>query len=738
MFIAKGDTSFATVFFSLFVTIPGWYELRGMISKCQKCPPGSYCPGGKAADSHQSMIYECPQGSTSPSGSVSAEACECRRGHFLNVQVSTCSMCPPGYFKNHTGPDLCQTCPPQTVSPEGAIALYECSCHSGKIDIDLSENITCAGLTVLEQFVSTAGFLSQTEVLMYSFHGSMSSPESDSLEVVRLNLIDYLVLSARASLHLTPTAGQISYKIMTSEEEEAAKLHAKMDADVFFALASAKESEVTSRSEIAMESLRCPDGLGFGITGIIRSQSDCKCIHGMEPVPDESGLASGCTKCPRGKYKSTVDDSACSSCGGLSTLQEGGISSAACTCPAGYVNEVLDDPANCQPCGQGFFCQGGTHKQACGHSLTSSTETANSESECICASGFFRVESVCEACPKGSFKADIGDGACEPCPAGKWSNESAASHEDACISCMPGATTREEGADEMSLCVRPDGHQLVRCISGKVCHVEITGFNLQDGHRLALSTSSCDSGGKAAVPNVVAQGISKPATSSGSLHVWGDAAGDFSPEGGIYNLCWCANMRDLQCGSLQTDFILSAGQLEVIGPFRNHSLDCVRGQTCLGLRPFQGHQLSIEDRVAVRRACGGSEVLPLALANPNGTGSLSTFDGEFYLTFVNVLLDADEAYTICWCGGSCNTASDFAVPAGHLQVLGPYTNQRTNCFLGQPCHLQNIKGVGLTTGDRIMLRTDCETGPMLPGSPGNGIAFRNEAWQRNGHSTQKA
>ena len=230
-----------------------------MISKCQKCPPGSYCPGGKAADSHQSMIYECPQGSTSPSGSVSAEACECRRGHFLNVQVSTCSMCPPGYFKNHTGPDLCQTCPPQTVSPEGAIALYECSCPSGKIDIDLSENITCADLTVLEQFVSTAGFLSQTEVLMYSFHGSMSSPESDSLEVVRLNLIDYLVLSARASLHLTPTAGQISYKIMTSEEEEAAKLHAKMDADVFFALASAKESEVTSRSEIAMESLRCPD-----------------------------------------------------------------------------------------------------------------------------------------------------------------------------------------------------------------------------------------------------------------------------------------------------------------------------------------------------------------------------------------------------------------------------------------------------------------------------------------------
>ena len=648
-------------------------------------------------------------------------------------------MCPAGHFKDHTGSGLCQSCPQQSISKEGAISLQECYCPFGTIDIESSDVFNCVDVLLLGDAVSNSSF-ARTEAKVYTFAGSVVS-FSGSLEMVHAHLLGYMDLSARASLQLTESRGQIDYKVITSEEEEAMTLHAKMDSSVFEAFAFttatlASETAVT-RHSIAIDVLHCPDGLGFVGGNLVRDQSDCKCAHGMEPREGESGLSGGCQKCPAGKHKSAIADAACSSCGGLTTLLEGAVSTSACTCPAGFVNEILDDPTSCQPCGRGFFCAGGRHKEPCGQSLTTATETATDARECICASGFFRSDSNCQPCLKGTFKAEIGDGACQPCVAGRWSNESAASREDACNFCTQGSTTRESGAEDESFCVKPEPQQFVQCTSGTVCLIEITGFHLQDGHRLAVTESNCNTG-KVAVSGVVAQGVSKPATSEGHRYVWGDSSVEFSPEGGIYNLCWCANMRDLQCGSLQTDFILSAGKLEVIGPFRNHSLDCVRGQTCLGLRPFQGHQLSLEDRVAVRRACGGSEVLSLALANPNGTGSLSTFDGEFYLTFGNVLLDADEAYTICWCGGSCNTASDFAVPAGHLQVLGPYTNQRTNCFLGQPCHLQNIKGVGLMTGDRIMLRTDCETGPMLPGSPGNGIAFRNEAWQRNGHGTQKA
>ena len=171
---------------------------------------------------------------------------------------------------------------------------------------------------------------------MYSFAGS-ATPFNGSLELVRSDLVDYLDLSNRASLQLTDSASQLNYKITTSEEEEAAVLHAKMDQDVFTSQFMTPTATLTSetkvtRSSTVTEMLRCPDGLGFAGGSLIRNQSDCKCIHGMEPL-GESGLTSGCTKCPRGKHKATVGDVACSSCGGLTTLLEGAISSSSCTCP---------------------------------------------------------------------------------------------------------------------------------------------------------------------------------------------------------------------------------------------------------------------------------------------------------------------------------------------------------------------------------------------------------------------
>eukprot|EP00438_Fugacium_kawagutii_P028600 Skav226692 [mRNA] locus=scaffold3971:163350:175064:- [translate_table: standard] len=634
------------------------------------------------------------------------------RGYFDSQGV--CSLCLGWHFKNETGPGLCQSCPQQSISGQGAISLQECYCPPGTIDIDSGDMFNCVDVLLLGDAVSNTSF-ALTETMMYTFTGVASVPgSSDSLEVqgVQDYLLSYLSLSSRASLLVeSESPSRITYKITTSEEEEAMTLHAKMDPSVFkdFAITATAMFTTGTQLSIATERLRCPEGMGFVGGTLIRAESDCKCIQGMEPVEGESGLTSGCKKCPQGRYKSLIADVACSSCGGLTTLLEGAVSSSSCTCPAGFVNEVVDDPTNCQPCGRGFFCSGGKHKEACGESLTTATETASEASECICDSGFFRSMSTCQPCPKGRFKADIGDGSCQACPAGRWNNQSAASHQDACNLCMPGSTTRESGAEDESLCVRPEPAEL-HCTSGTVCAVEISGFQLQNGHRLALTKSSCDA--PSAVSGVVAEGISMPATFNGSRYVWGDTLIDFHPEGGVYNLCWCANMRDLSCVSLRANFIVFAGQLEVIGPLANHSFECVRGQDCSGLTAFQGHSLSSQNQVALRNACGGSEPLSVASGNPNGTGSLSSGvdGGELSIAFGEVLMDADEGYAICWCARACDSAEAFAVPAGYLRVLGPYANQRANCFLGQLCILKDIKGVALMAGDQIMLRTDCETG----------------------------
>ena len=709
---------------------PGWYELRSRTPKCQKCPPGSYCPGGRQLASRESVRYDCPQGRTSPSGSVSIEACDCRRGYFWD-QTNACSPCPASHFKNHTGDGVCQSCPENTISKQGSIEWQECYCPEGEIDMDFSDAFNCIHVSELGDVAGNSS-LARTQIMMYIFNGSLTL-FSGSLEMVRLDLLSYLTLSPRASLQTDLTGtNQVDFKVTTSELEEAATLQAKMDPVVFVAFVFANGTLATltsdtrvTRSLVAEEMLRCPDGLGFASGALVRNQSDCKCTYGYEPI-GTSGLGSGCRKCPRGKHKSVVGDTSCSSCGGLTTLLEGSISSSACTCSAGFVNEILDEPTDCNLCGKGFYCTGGRHKQACGQSFTTLSETAKDSTECVCASGFYRVAFSCEPCPMGTFKQDIGDGACQPCPAGTWSNELAAAQESACNFCSPGSTTRDSGAQNLSFCVRPELHQLVLCTSGVICSVDIMGFQLQDGHHLALTKSSCDAG-KVAVSGVASQGISKPATHRGSRYVWGNSRSEFSPEGGLYNLCWCANMRSLTCGSLRTNFILSAGQLEVIGPVANHSFECVRGQDCSGLTAFQGHLLSSENEVALRNECGGSEMLSVAAANPEGTGSLSISSGVFSLAFGEMLLDANQAgYSICWCGQGCVAASDFAVPAGRLRVLGPYASQQANCFLGQQCRLQQIQGVGLLMGDKIMLRTNCDAGPMLPGSPGDGISSYNE------------
>ena len=201
-------------------------------------------------------------------------------------------------------------------------------------------------------------------------------------------------------------------------------------------------------------------------------------------------------------------------------------------------------------------------------------------------------------CPAGSYKI-ISDAPCEPCPIGKFNNETGALSLDACQDCPVGSITRDEGANHVDLCVRPLGTHSLECVSGQVCAVSLNGFSLQDGHQLAMLSSGC-AGTALQVPNVPDSGVSKTATQEGRLYVWGEASTDFTPEGGFYSLCWCPNMHERMCAELQ-DFQFSAGQLKVSGPLSNHFFQCARGQDCKALGPVQGVDLSTQDQAGVSK-----------------------------------------------------------------------------------------------------------------------------------------
>ncbi|CAL1160422.1 unnamed protein product [Cladocopium goreaui] len=553
-------------------------------------------------------------------------------------------------------------------------------------------------------------------------------------------------------------------------------------------------AQLVSCSEVASVLLQCPAGLGLQEGHPIIDLNDCTCPHGKQPaVSGASGLEAGCVPCPLGQYKSSVGDTSCVACPTtpkpLTTLQEGSMSYSACTyiCPAGSFNDDPMNPSSCQPCGLGFYCPYKENRGACNESQTTVDEAASSITECLCAPGFLDAGSgACQACATGKYKSLIGNaqcsvcaagtsasegqatcdeceagrfatagaGTCDPCPAGRyslnpaatsvdscvlcpigtWGNTAAASLMSACVPCVSGSTTALPAADSEALCARPNASHSKTCISGRTCAIDgIAGSSLQDGHRMAITSSAC-SDAKLAVSGIISSGISKAATQNGGSYEWGDVYTDFTPLGGVYNLCWCASMGILTCDNLNSNFVITPGQLLVTGPFANQ-LECLRGSDCTDLA-FSGYDLLASDQIAVRLdACGRSVAEQISISNVNGLGDLQASGTDWVLGFgvstndhdYHLYIDASNAgYFLCWCASergsntACATA-DFAVYAGRLRVTGPNTNQESACAVGQECSVTGIRGVSMQSGDRLMILSDCGRGNAIPGLPSSGI-----------------
>ncbi|MBK7427322.1 MAG: thrombospondin type 3 repeat-containing protein [Saprospiraceae bacterium] len=119
---------------------PGYYavtaELNGetVITGCQPCPPGSYCPDGLEA-------LLCPAG-TYNSVEGAAFCVPCAAGSVQNQEGATvCVLCPAGRFSSETGGIVCQDCPEGTFSNvAGAVSCL--NCPSGTF-ADMTGSVEC-------------------------------------------------------------------------------------------------------------------------------------------------------------------------------------------------------------------------------------------------------------------------------------------------------------------------------------------------------------------------------------------------------------------------------------------------------------------------------------------------------------------------------------------------------------------------------------------------------------------
>ncbi len=91
-----------------------------VITGCQICPPGFYCPDGTIAS-------PCPAGTYQ--GNSGAIACEsCPPGSFSSAMGSiACADCPAGTFQGNSGAAACENCPPGSFSSAtGSVACADC------------------------------------------------------------------------------------------------------------------------------------------------------------------------------------------------------------------------------------------------------------------------------------------------------------------------------------------------------------------------------------------------------------------------------------------------------------------------------------------------------------------------------------------------------------------------------------------------------------------------------------
>jgi len=228
------------------------------------------------------------------------------------------------------------------------------------------------------------------------------------------------------------------------------------------------------------------------------------------PCPAGTYFADGvCEKCPLGQYNSEDAQLQCTDCPvfqGLPgvTQTPGSTKESDCkkSCPAGRYFDVIT--GLCRTCGHGRYQSepGQFSCIMCPVGFTTRTKEAITPDECraecndgqqldldgncvSCPQGTYRrkgIQLACMECPIGYTTAKVGSteasacslpictpgnylnatlNSCTPCPRGYYQDES---QQTECIECPPDTSTKNEGADDPTLCTNrckvPGGEQL--------------------------------------------------------------------------------------------------------------------------------------------------------------------------------------------------------------------------------------------------------------------------------------
>ena len=116
---------------------PGTYSAQSGSLNCSPCEPGTFAPR-----MNSSNCTTCPEGFSSFRSSDKLSDCNFCDAGFTSSNVSNCTMCEAGKFKNVSGNLDCTLCPVGSTSVPGSQKKTECICSKGYVNS--SENGLCA------------------------------------------------------------------------------------------------------------------------------------------------------------------------------------------------------------------------------------------------------------------------------------------------------------------------------------------------------------------------------------------------------------------------------------------------------------------------------------------------------------------------------------------------------------------------------------------------------------------
>ena len=336
-------------------------------SACEDCPPGRY-----KQFSGPEACTACPSHSFSTNGDQTQESCQCAAG-FTKVENS-CTPCAAGKYKSEPGDGACTDCPPTTVaSPTGSDAEADCPCAPG-YQFDGTSCVECpvghfkhfSGPAPCEDCVSGNHVADE---VAFTSSGANIRPHATG-QLVPALCEPCIVRWRRTSASSAP-----------SSELQAV-------------YADATRSDECTPYAVHSSSVIYPS------LGVLYNTT---CTAGQYRIGDE------CADCPEGKY-ATARAGGCRVCPAGSTSPAGSTTLGACECLPGLVQiqwkEVI--PLSLQQLRQ------------LGPSLSGSTSNVKDVWRCVpCGPGRYPDSTgTCSFCPLDHYS--IGwpsNGSCTPCPA---------------------------------------------------------------------------------------------------------------------------------------------------------------------------------------------------------------------------------------------------------------------------------------------------------------------------------